>query len=287
MVSTRTPAATGITAASTCPAIFTSAVRSSRSSATPTATITVAPTRMPVVCCPCGMKISPAARIPARIARPPSRGVGNWCRPRCARLVDRADPPGEGLHDRRGDPGHDQREPEGEEGVGEIRHVAVLPRMGVKVPATRSLRRAAPCPDTVAIVPERERQQAPDLAAVVLAALDVGVEQGANRVGPEPPLPLDCGRRKHVPRERLEVAAQPGRGGDREPLLAAVRRSRAGAASPPPCATGASSRSPRTFIDRGRASASSATAWSQNGTRASSECAMLARSVFTSRSSTR
>ena len=28
---------------------------------------------------------------PARIASPPSRGVGNWCRPALARLVDRAD----------------------------------------------------------------------------------------------------------------------------------------------------------------------------------------------------
>ena len=45
--------------------------------------------------------------------------------------------------------------------------------------------------------------------------------------------------------------------------------------------------SPRTFIRRGSASASSATTWSQNGTRVSSECAMLARSVFTSRSSAR
>ena len=44
---------------------------------------------------------------------------------------------------------------------------------------------------------------------------------------------------------------------------------------------------PRTFFEVGKASASSATAGSQNGTRASSEWAMLARSVFTSRSSTR
>ena len=55
----------------------------------------------------------------------------------------------------------------------------------------------------------------------------------------------------------------------------------------PPGAAAASWRAPRTFCDVGSASASSATTGSRNGTRASSEWAMLARSVFTSRSSTR
>ena len=48
----------------------------------PTATITVAPIRMPVVCWSAGRNTSPDASMPARIARPPRRAVGIWCRPR-------------------------------------------------------------------------------------------------------------------------------------------------------------------------------------------------------------
>ena len=105
---------------------------------------------------------SPAARIPARIASPPSRGVGNWCRPALARLVDRADPPGEGLHDRRRDPDDHEREREREECVGQVRH------RGVGYYSSRRGRVFRP--DTVALVPQREGEQAPELAAQVLAA---------------------------------------------------------------------------------------------------------------------
>src|SRR4051812_40846536 len=80
--STRTPAETGITAARICPMILKSAESSRRSSAAPTRAITAAPIRIESVSLLRGRKTRPAVTTAVRIARPPSRGVGNWCSPR-------------------------------------------------------------------------------------------------------------------------------------------------------------------------------------------------------------
>ena len=92
--------------------------------------------------------------------------------------------------------------------------------------------------------------------------------------------------RERLAGERLELAAQPGRGRDREAALA-------------PCTTSCGSsgstalRSSRFFAGRAPCAApaartrSSSRPVSMNGTRASSDWAIDARSVFTSRSSTR
>ena len=79
--STRTPARTGTSPATICPASLTSGERpSSRASSTaPTTAINPAPPRMARVSSFQGRKIAPASRTPARIASPPRLGVGcSW-----------------------------------------------------------------------------------------------------------------------------------------------------------------------------------------------------------------
>ena len=74
----------------------------------------------------------------------------------------------------------------------------------------------------MSLVPEREREQAPELAREVLPSRDVRVDQTLDRLRTEEPLALERGRRERLAGEALEVAAQPGCGRDREPALAAV-----------------------------------------------------------------
>ena len=88
--------------------------------------------------------------------------------------------------------------------------------------ATRSFAQRARRSLDVRLVPEREREQAPELARQVRAARDVVVEHAPDGGRLEVALPPERLVREDVARERLELAAQPGRGGDREAALAAV-----------------------------------------------------------------
>src|ERR1044072_6713594 len=72
----------------------------------------------------------------------------------------------------------------------------------------------------------RNGAHAPELAAEVLAAGDVVVDQARRDVRPEEALPAERLRRERVAREPLEVAAQPRCRGNREAALAAVDDSR-------------------------------------------------------------
>jgi hypothetical protein len=81
-LSTRTPASTGIRAAPIWPSSFGSAGKPRTSSTTPTAAITAAPSRIERLSPSLGSQIQPATSIPAKIARPESRGIGLSCRPR-------------------------------------------------------------------------------------------------------------------------------------------------------------------------------------------------------------
>src|SRR5206468_8148865 len=74
----------------------------------------------------------------------------------------------------------------------------------------------------VPLVPEREREQAPELAAQILASGDVVVEQARHRLRPEEALTAQRLGREDVACERLELAAEPRRGGNREAALAAA-----------------------------------------------------------------
>ena len=79
-LSTVTPEATGMIAAAICPSSLRPAGRSTRSSMTPTAVITIAPARIALVSWSHGRKIVPPIRTAARTAIPPSFGVGTSCR---------------------------------------------------------------------------------------------------------------------------------------------------------------------------------------------------------------
>src|SRR5439155_7434559 len=78
------------------------------------------------------------------------------------------------------------------------------------------------CSLDVVFVPEREREQTPQLPAQVLSPLHVVVEQARDGVRPEEPLPPQPFRRQRLACERLQLAAQPGRGGNREAALLSV-----------------------------------------------------------------
>ena len=80
--STRTPESTQISAAATWPSSFTPGERSRRSSSSPTAVISAAAPRMPRISVEAGRKITPDTSTPARIASPPSSGVGSDASPR-------------------------------------------------------------------------------------------------------------------------------------------------------------------------------------------------------------
>jgi hypothetical protein len=84
---TATPKCTTITAATSCPPSFTKGGRSNRSSSAPTSVMTAAASSTPCHswcswAYPAGSQINPATSVPAKIARPPSRGVGRSDRPR-------------------------------------------------------------------------------------------------------------------------------------------------------------------------------------------------------------
>src|SRR5215471_2657641 len=72
------------------------------------------------------------------------------------------------------------------------------------------------------LVPEREGEQPPELAAPVLPAGSVLVDEARYWLGLEEALALQVLRRQRLARERLEVAAQPRRCRDREAALASV-----------------------------------------------------------------
>src|SRR5207248_6867787 len=74
----------------------------------------------------------------------------------------------------------------------------------------------------VALVPERERQQPPQLPAPILRASDVLVEQPRHGPRLEEALRAQCRGREGCAGEGLELAAQPGRGGNREAAFAPV-----------------------------------------------------------------
>src|SRR5204863_2430192 len=78
------------------------------------------------------------------------------------------------------------------------------------------------CALDMPLVPERERKQPPELAAEILASGDVVVEQPVDDARLEVALAVQRFRRERLARERLQLAAQPCCGGDREaPLLPA------------------------------------------------------------------
>src|SRR5262249_60223256 len=74
----------------------------------------------------------------------------------------------------------------------------------------------------VALVPEREREQSPQLTAQILPAGDMLVEQRLHHSRLEESLPPKSLFGQRLACERLELAAQPRRGWDREPSLLAV-----------------------------------------------------------------
>jgi len=74
----------------------------------------------------------------------------------------------------------------------------------------------------MALVPERESEETPQLAAPVLGAGDVLVEQACHRLRLEKPLGAQRSGRQGRAGERLELAAQPGGGWNREAALASV-----------------------------------------------------------------
>ena len=103
--------------------------------------------------------------------------------PAGAGLVDRADSPGERLHDRRRDPDDHERKGEREKGVCQIRHG------GSPLGSGRS---DVFRPDTVALEPERECEQAPELAAQVLAPATCASISAVTASGPKKPWRADA-----------------------------------------------------------------------------------------------
>ncbi len=72
------------------------------------------------------------------------------------------------------------------------------------------------------LVPEREREQPPELAREIRPAVDVVVEQARHGLRAEEALAVDRVGVQRRSGERLQLAAEPGGGGDRETALAAV-----------------------------------------------------------------
>ena len=74
----------------------------------------------------------------------------------------------------------------------------------------------------MAFVPEREREQPPQLTRQVLPPGDVRVQDARDDLRAEEPLPREHRLRQRLPRKGLELAAQPRGRGDREAALASV-----------------------------------------------------------------
>src|SRR5207237_1168777 len=74
----------------------------------------------------------------------------------------------------------------------------------------------------VALVPEGEGEEAPELPASILPSGDVLVDEPRDHLRREEPVPPQRVGRQRVPSERLELSAQPGRRRDREAALPAV-----------------------------------------------------------------
>src|SRR5215208_8135499 len=75
-------------------------------------------------------------------------------------------------------------------------------------------------PDRAPVLPQRQREQAPQLSAEVLAAVHMAVEHGGNRSRIEQPLVGDAGGSEYLASEGHERAAQPRRRRNGEALLA-------------------------------------------------------------------
>src|SRR5512133_3613072 len=74
----------------------------------------------------------------------------------------------------------------------------------------------------VPLVPEREREQPPELARQVLPAGHMAVDQPLDGLGPEETLAAECLLAQRLAGERLELAAQPGRCRNREAAFLAA-----------------------------------------------------------------
>src|SRR6476659_4697144 len=86
-------------------------------------------------------------------------------------------------------------------------------------PATRKAKRASVSVG-IAVEPEGKRHQAPDLAAEVLAAGAVAVDDRGHRGRVEQALALERARCQHLASERLQRPAEPSGERNREALLA-------------------------------------------------------------------
>src|SRR4051812_26536005 len=139
--------------------------------------------------------MNPATRTPARMPRPPSWGGGTACRDRSTGLAIAPRPIASRL--------------------------VSGTSSSASSPATKKAREASASVG-IAVEPEGKRHQAPDLAAEVLPAGFVAVEQRCHGGGVEEALAGDRAGRQDLARERLQRPAQPGGDRDREPLLAAV-----------------------------------------------------------------
>ena len=136
------------------------------------------------------------------------------------------------------------------------------------------------------LVPEREREQPPELTAPVLRAGDMFVQQPGTGSGSKKP----CER--SVAGD--SVARANGSSSPRSQAAAGIEKPRLRPCTISRGTSGAAALRSKTFFERprtlclaGSANAKFVTTESRNGTRASSEWAIDARSVFTSRSSTR
>src|SRR5207247_1457114 len=74
----------------------------------------------------------------------------------------------------------------------------------------------------VPLVPEREGEQTPELTAAILAAGDMIVEQTLHDLGAEEALAVQRRARERLPRERLELAPEPGGRRNRKAALLAM-----------------------------------------------------------------
>ena len=252
-LSTVTPAETGITTATVWPSSFGAAGRSKTSSRTPTQAIAIAPIEDRVALGVAGQPDQAGDEG----ARRGSRGRRASASAPCAASAR------SGSRSRRRGRAS--------------RFVSGTSEQRQRRPATRKAKRASRLVGSagIAVEPEGKRHQAPDLAAEVLAARAVAVEDRRDGGGVEQAL---AGERRGARTSRAkgsQRAAQPGGDRDREALLAAVDDLLAAAAAPAPGAAAASWRSRAPSAGVGSEKANSATSWSRKGTRSSSEWAML------------
>ena len=221
-----------------------------------------------------GQRTAPATSDAARGSPDrPAWASGTSCRLRSRGLVDGVDPPRRAA------------------AIGNGTSKASASAKAARSASTES-RRVQPLRSgsagAVAVEPERECHQTPDWRLrSSRPAEQCASSRRETRSGRRSPGGPMVSRPEHFPRERLQLAAQPGRERDREALLAAAddlaRQQRRHRPPQQPLLGEAPD------LHRGRQAEREARRppGRGTGTRGSSECAMLARSVLTSRSSTR